>query len=62
MDITQLVGTVGIPGVICILLLRQNGDLRKTIEANTQALYLIAGKLGVPVKGGTSGGSDTSAN
>jgi hypothetical protein len=48
-DPTQLIGTIGVPGALCFFILKSYNDLRKSIDNNTKALYLMAGKLGVTV-------------
>ncbi|SDS89651.1 hypothetical protein SAMN05444162_2548 [Paenibacillaceae bacterium GAS479] len=47
MDITQLIGVIGVPGALCFVILKSFNDLRNTIERNTEVIYLLAGKMGV---------------
>lgn len=46
MDIAQLVGVIGVPGALCVLLLRSFNELRKSIDGNTKVLYHLAGQMG----------------
>jgi hypothetical protein len=45
-DIQQLIASVGIPGALCFYVM---GTLRKAVDANTKALYLISSRLGVDI-------------
>jgi hypothetical protein len=60
LDLTQLIGVIGVPGALCVLLIKSYRDMQKSIDGNTKVLYLIAGKIGVsltPKEGeNTSGG------
>lgn len=47
-DIAQLIGSIGLPGAICLYTLM---TLNKTLASNTRVLSAIAGKLGVNDKG-----------
>lgn len=53
MDLTQLIGTVGLPGALAFALLYQLGTLKKSYDDNTKVLYQIAGLLRLAPKGDT---------
>jgi hypothetical protein len=44
MDIQQLIATVGVPGALCFYVMM---TLRKSVDANTKALYMLANKMGI---------------
>lgn len=49
MDIAQLVGVIGVPGALCVLILRSFNELRKSIDGNTKVLFYLAGQMGMKI-------------
>lgn len=51
-EIVNLIGTIGFPAVICLLLLKNNQEQSNIIRENTKVIQALADRIDNVLKGG----------